>query len=423
MKKLTLIAAICVVAFLFCSCSAMFARPTRLSRSQTSNRNPPDKGLRVTRVYADSPAQGAGIQNMDVITRYGEFKIVDDASFFAAKNHYEAAKVPTVEIEVWRGIFSMTAKVRPGWLGVDSTDNDKVSQEFMKQITRLNTLHELPEYMMDREFKGQFEEGPAKILENAKAIVDKAETEGTLTPEQIQLYRIYLVLDDAPIVDQQRQAVLLQELIATQPFNYIHMLGSDKFFELKRYRPAVACFKEYLKRESNDVSIRLNLGFAYNQLGMYHEAQQAADYVFEHRLGLSKHGQNVAYIVKAKSALGLKDYATTIRFAERAFEIEHSFYPIALIHLAAAQTGDLRTLEETKKRFEVEDSEDYAKMKLQVDAVKAYALAKANQGDDARKLVRSWKDLDRNTGKVIDYWRVVPGGDAVTQNWQEMQTP
>ena len=224
-----------------------------------------------------------------------------------------------------------------------------------------------------------------------------------------------MILDDASTEDQQRQEDLLQQLIASQPENYIEYLGSDKFFKGKRYRAAIACFKEYLKKSSDDVSIRLNLGFAYNEIGMYSEANSAADYVFEHKLGLTDYGRNVAYTVKAKAALGLKDYGATIRYANQAFSVEPTYYTISLAQLAAAETGDLTLLDELTWQFQKTLPQKYSQLKVQSDAVKAYALMKANKRDAARKIVQAWQPQDNAEGKVVDYWRIVPHAENVAK--------
>jgi len=408
-----------VLAFFLSGCSALSGQTTQLSQATAPWGGAPERGLRVTYVFPKSPAEAAGIHPMDVITKYGDFDVIDDAGFFAAKNHYDKPIPSTVEIVVFRGGYRMSAKVQTGWLGINSIDNDKVSQEFMRLMTRINTMREIPEYMHDREFKGQFVEGPAKILEKAKALIDEAERNQTLTPAQVQLYRIYMILDEASPEDQKRQADLLREFIASQPFNYVHMVGSDKFFKDKRYRAAIACFKEYLKRESGDVSIRLNMGFAYQRIGMYKEAAAATDYVLQH-LNVSEYGEYVAYTTKAGAALGLKDYRNSIRFAEKSFSLDPKFYPMSIALLGAAQMGDLVAFDRSIQQFQEALPAKYIEMKLETDAVKAFALVKANQRDEARKLVRGWKDLDRAEGKVIGYWRDVPDGMDVANNWANL---
>lgn len=417
MKKLLAIALLSVG--LLSGCSSSLARTSSVAPSQQSGQSPPKRGLQITQVFPKSPAETAGLRTMDVITTYGDFEIADDAGFFAAKNYYQEKHIPTVEIVVWRGLTRMSAQVRSGWLGVSSKDYDKTSQEFMSLMMDINAQRELPQYMIDSGVY-KFQGSQAQDLLKAKELIDQAERDGTLTPAQILLYRIYMILDDAPSADQQRLEDLLRELIASQPRNYIEMLGSDKFFKDKRYRAAIACFKEHLKTSGDDVSIRLNLGVAYNKLGMYNEANGAADYVFQHKLGLSEYGQSVGYSVKATASLGLKDYGTSIEYAKKAFEIEPRFYTVSLIQLAAAETGDLQLLETTIQQFRRTAPEEYEKMLIYSDAAKAYALNKANQTAAARKIVKRWGDLESAEGKVIDYWRIVPHGTEVSKTFGEL---
>ncbi|HJX89688.1 MAG TPA: hypothetical protein VJ372_04285 [Pyrinomonadaceae bacterium] len=417
MNKLLIAAFLSVV--LLSGCSSLLARTSQLSPSQRTGESPPQRGLKITQVFPNSPAESAGLHTMDVITKYGGFEIVDDAGFFAAKNHYEAAHVPTVEIVAWRGLTRMSAQVRSGWLGVNSMEYDKTSQEFMSLMNEINSMRELPKYLIDRGIY-KFEGTEAQDLLKARELIDQGERDGTLTPSQVLLDRIYMILDDAPAEDQQHLEDLLQQLIASQPQNYIHMLGNDRFFKDNRYRAAIACFKEHLKTSSDDVSTWLNLGFAYNKLAMYNEANDAADYVFEHKLELSEYGQTVAYQVKATASLGLKDYGTAIEYAKKAFAIEPRFYPVSLIQLAAAETGDLGLLETTTQQFRRASPEEYEKTLIHSEAVKAYALIKANQTDSARSIVQVWRKVDGAEGKVINYWRIVPNGAGVSKTFGEL---
>jgi tetratricopeptide (TPR) repeat protein len=300
---------------------------------------------------------------------------------------------------------------------VDATENDKVSAEFDSLMNRINTMRQMPEYMLDREFKGLFIEGPTKILEKARALIDRAERDGTQTPEQVLVKRIYMILDEASIEDQERQAKLLEALIASQPVNYIRMLGSKKFFADKRYRPAIACLNHYLLSEPNDVSIRLKLAVAYNEVGLYDEADRTADYLLGNKRAQGDYGDFDAYSVKAIAALGRKDYRRSISFAGKAFDVQQKIHPLMIMQLAAAQSGELGTIEETTRKIEDDLPPKIAEMKLEIDAVKAYALVNAMQTDMARQLVRQWKELDRSERQIITYWRKFPGGMDVANNW------
>ena len=128
-------------------------------------------------------------------------------------------------------------------------------------------------------------------------------------------------------------------------------LGQDRFFENKHYRPAVECLKRHLEIHPDDVSIRLNMGVAYNNIGMFTEAEAAADYVLDNELPLAEHGYVVAYGVKAIVALSRGDYAKTISLSEKAFELEQGQSDIARVMFAAAQTGDVQKVTEASRKY------------------------------------------------------------------------
>jgi tetratricopeptide (TPR) repeat protein len=416
----TILGTVLVLVCGFCASTKLLAQQTPLTQTSSPWQKQLDRGLRVTGVHPNSPAATAGIRPMDVITKYGDFDIVDDAGFYAAKDHYEQAGRPIVEIVVWRVGYRWTANVRSGWLGIDAVDNDQVSEAFWKYMTRINTMRSLAEYMHDREFRGQFLEPPASILADANALLDSAERQGKLTSAQLQLYRIYMILDEASPEEQIRQAELLENFIATQPLSYVNFVGYERFFKDKRYRAAIPCFLEYLKTSPDDVNVRLNLGFAYWHVSMYKEAIRAVDYVFDHNLSLSDYGRNVAYTVKAGAALGLKDYKNSVKFGQVAFELQPKFYTISMVQLAAAQMGDVTTVDNCTQLFRDTLPARYADFKLQIEAVRAYALTKANRRAEAIQVVQGWRNLDIAHGRVVGYWRGVPDGMDVANNWADL---
>ena len=316
------------------------------------------------------------------------------------------------------GCNAMVAKPSHS-LGVSTESNDNVSQEFANLMSRIETMRKIPNYMHEREFKGQFTETEAEILQKAKELIDQAEREGTMTPAQVLFARIYMILDDAPEEDQKRQAQLLQQLIETQP-DYIQKLGKDVFFEHERYRAAIVCFKHQLKTSPDDLSIRLNLVYAYNKVGMYKDARVAVDDVLGDNLQLNEHWYVVAYQSKAIASLGLKDYLNCIQFAEKAYAVRPQVHDLMVIQLAAARTRDTKRLERAVQELQRTNPDEYQKMKLQLDAVEAYARVKNNQREVARKLVAAWKDDYRSEERVLRYWRDFPGGTDVAKNFSEL---
>ena len=421
---------LCLLVTGTCGCSSLLARASQVRGSQESpslQARFSGRGLRITEVHEGSPAQSAGLKPMDVIFRYGEFEIVDDASYFAARDAYENGREREIPIVVWSNGKAVRTTVPPGKLGIETNEYSPVAYKFSSLMMDLDVQQEVPEYKRDREFKDSYTP-PEKILNEARSIIERAERESTLTPAQILVARIYMILDDASPEDLKRQSEMLAQLVSTQPVSYLVMLGQDRFFEKKHHRAAVECFKRYLEVYPDDVSIRLNMGIAYYRLRMFAEAEAAADYVLDHELGLSDHGFEVAYNVKAMGVLSRGDYSKSIFFAEKAFDIEPCHCDISLVLLAAAQTGDMEKLAEASRKFQQALPEEFEKKKLQLAAVEAYALVKANQRDRARELIQKWKDTDRIEGKNTDrvegrlkaYWKIYPGGSDIWNNWNEL---
>jgi tetratricopeptide (TPR) repeat protein len=232
--------------------------------------------------------------------------------------------------------------------------------------------------------------------------------------------RISLILDDASPEDLKRQSEMLVQLISTQPASYLGALGQDRFFEKKHHRPAVECFKRYLEVNPDDVSIRLNMGIAYERLGMFAEAEAAADYIVDHDLDLSDHGWAIANGLKAMGMLSRGDYGKAIDFAQKAFELAQCHCDISLVMLAAAQTGDLQKFGEALRKFQQELPKEFEQKQFQVAAVEALALVKSKQRDRARELTQKWKDKDRVEGRLKAYWKVYPGGSDVWTNWNDL---
>lgn len=408
-----------ILCFLTVACTVALTNLPQVSDRQANERSP-KRGIRIIRIFEGTTAELAGLRTMDVLSRYGEFEIVDYASYFRARDAYEMSPDEDIQLVVWRGNIRMTPVVRAGRLGIEMNEYNPVSYEFDSRMNRLRAMQELENYEGDPAFNELFANPPAVVLQEVRNLIDRAEKEGRLTPAQILVARIYMISDDALPEDLEQQSHLLEQLISTYPISYIEFLGSDFFFKKKRYRPASACFKKYLETEPEDVSIRLNLGFASNRVGMFDEAEAAADYVIDNKLELSEYGSLVYYGVKAVAALGQRDYRKAIFFGEKYFELKKETFQISLLQLAAAQNGDLKKLEDISKTFREVLPDKYEKLKFQIDAVEAYGLVKNNQLDRAQQLVRKWKGTEKIEFKLKRYWGGYPGGSDILRNWQEL---
>jgi tetratricopeptide (TPR) repeat protein len=408
---------LCVLFSGTCAFSTVLAQS--FSRPAPAREHFKGRGLRIIRVFADSPAERVGLKPMDLIFRYGDFDVLDDASYFAARETYEKSRAPEVQLLVWRDGKAVEFMVPSGWLGVQSNEYSPVAYQFSSVMQHIDVERQVPEYQRDYEFKNSLTP-TEKLLGDAKAIIDQAEREGSLTPNQILMARIDMILDDASPEDLTRQSEMLGQLLSTQPASYLHMIGNDHFFENKHYRPAIACFKRHLEVHPDDTTIRLNMGVAYYRLRMFAEAEAAADYVLEHQLKLGRDDSVLAHHVKAIGALGRGDYQQSIVFAERAFDTALCECDISMVMLAAAETGDVQKVEDASGKFQEELSEEFARKQLQLTAVRALALVRDNQGERARELVRSWKETDRVEGRLKAYWQIYPGGADVWINWTKL---
>ena len=102
-------------------CGSSLARASQVRGSQESRSlkaRYPGRGLQISEVHPGSPAQRAGLEPRDLIFRYGSFEIVDDASYFAARDAYENGRELEIPIVVWRHGQAVRMMVEPGKLGI-----------------------------------------------------------------------------------------------------------------------------------------------------------------------------------------------------------------------------------------------------------------------------------------------------------------
>jgi tetratricopeptide (TPR) repeat protein len=411
---------ICLVGLACISAgSTVFGQSAPASNNQEVTPRFPGIGLRVTEVYGGSPAERAGLQYGDIISQYGKYELLDEATYFVARDAYEKFAPATVQVLFWRNARQMTATVLPGRLGVEWYEYNTVSSQFYSIIEKANMMIEVRDDGRERLFEGIYTP-PEKLIEEARNLLERAEHDGTLTPVQLLVARIHTTLDNAAPEDLKKQAALLAQLCSTQPDSYVTFLSQGVFEKHKRYRAARECYKQHLKVDPSAVSFRLNLGVVSNELGLFDEADAAVDYVFKNNQQLSEHGFLVGYQVKALAALGHRDYAKSISFAEKAFELDRTTFNISLVQLAAARSGDLQSLGEASRKFKEVLPTDYERRKFQVDAVEAFALVRNNQRDLARNLILKWKDTDGIESRLSAYWKRYPGGSDVLKTWKEL---
>jgi tetratricopeptide (TPR) repeat protein len=387
--------------------------------ADSSAGEPPKVGLRVLDVLAGSPAASAGLQPMDMISKYGDLAVVDAASYFVARDSHQRSGFVKVEIVFWRGRQRMTALISSGRMGIKFNEYNPVNYQLDSLMQKLNVLIEAP----------SFSEGQVpinllpprdKLIEQIQAAIQKAASDGSLTPAQILVARINAIPDDSLPADIEKQSDLLKELISTQPYGLVDYLSYEVFFAHKRYRAAVPCFKKTLEGRPTDANVRLNLGIAYWHLQKYAEADAAADYALDQPGGLTQHGYVVAYEVKASAALGNHEFAKAFDYADQAARLDpSSAYVMCLSAFAGAASGDLTKFNEIMRTFQAAVPTEFARLRPRLDAVEAFILMKNGQVEKARLLAaKSIGTVDPDAN--AKYWLQYPTGEDVMTAWKQL---
>ena len=96
------------------ACNFLPVRASQVRSAQESKEPYSGKGLVISSFLEGSPAPRAGLKQLDIIFRYGDFEIVDDASYFAAREAYENRRESEISIVVWRGGKAVSVTVGPG---------------------------------------------------------------------------------------------------------------------------------------------------------------------------------------------------------------------------------------------------------------------------------------------------------------------
>jgi tetratricopeptide (TPR) repeat protein len=380
---------------------------------------PPKVGLRVLDVLAGSPAASAGLQSLDIISKYGDSAVVDAASYFAARDAHQRSPRAKVEIVYWRGRQKMTSIIAPGRMGIKFNEYNPVNYQLDSLMQRLNILIEAPGFS-----EGQVAPSALpprdKLIEQIEAAIQKAASDGSLTAAQILVAKINAIPDDSSPADIEKLSELLNELTSTQPFGFVDYLSYEVFFTHKRYRAAVACFKKTLESRPGDANGRLDLGIAYWHLQKYPEADAAADYALQHTAGLTQHGYVVAYEVKASAALGNHEFDKALDYADQASRLDpESGYIRSLSVLAGAASGDLAKFNDLMRAFEKDLPAEYLQLRPRLDALEAFVLMKNGQVEKARLLAsKSIGTVDPDAN--AKYWLQYPTGEDVMAAWRQL---
>jgi hypothetical protein len=411
--------------YLICSVFSLVLTSSACVLAQNPIEQPrnPGHGVRVIEINPDGQAQHAGIQTMDLLSKYGKFDIVDHSTYYKAREFYLRDPKVKVKVEFWRGHERTVIEVLPGALGIDTNEYNPVGYQLDAVIKHAELMRHIPAFLQNVEFKEEFEEqGVEQLLAQARTMLDQAEGEGTLTATQILVRRMRMIADDAPADEQKQQDVLVTEFVRSQPAEYIGYLG-HQMIEFNHFRAARELLKHYLLNDPDNLSVHLDLGYACLNLGLWNEAEAASDLVLTDPNRLDEDELLIAFEQKATGALNRGDVKTSITFAEKAFAIHEDAYDLVLMQLAAATAGDVEKFNEVSARFKEKLPKDYESNKLQIDSAEVLALAASGQDERARAVMARWAQKDRVEGRLRDAWKNYPAGDKVIENWLRLTTP
>jgi tetratricopeptide (TPR) repeat protein len=390
---------------------------TALRAQQQEEPKYPGTGIRVIEVHHDGQAEQVGLQVMDLLTKYGKFTVVDHSSYYKAREFYLKNPKQKVKLEVWRGRERLMPSVFPGTIGMDTNECCAVPYQWDSILQSINAWIHVPPYQLNVEFKEEHENaGLDKDLVKGRELIDRAEAEGTLTPTQILVARINLIFDNAPEQDLKKLDELLDQFIRSQPAEYVGYLGQH-LLEKAHYRPARTLLKQYLLADPDHRWVRLDLGLASFNLGYWDEAEAAADLVLADPGKLDEDDLTLAYQEKAAGAISRSDYTAGVTFAQKAFEVGHYPFALAMAELAYALSGNVEKFDDISRIYKEAFPEKYETFAFHRDSAKALALSISGQDALAREVVARWAQKDRAEARLRFYWKDFPQGDKVVENW------
>lgn len=377
----------------------------------------PGVGLRVIEVVPRGPAESGGVQRMDMLAKYGKFRVIDHSSYYKAREFYLKDRKVKVPLEFWRAGNRFIVHVYPGWVGMNTNEYNPLAYQLDAVINSFEGLENIAEYLRAIEFKEHLDKDKvAAQVAKANEMIERAQIEGTLTPTQILVFRIRMIADDASDEELKKQDELLAEFIGNQPPEYIGWLG-NQLMKKEHFRPARTLLKQYVLHDPDNVSVRLNIGYIGLKLGFWEDAEAGADLVLTAPEKLSKRGLRIAYQQKACGLAHRGDYFEALRYAEKSFALEKEGFGILLIQLMAALTGDVEKFNDASRTFKEALPEKYESSSLQRDSAEALLLMMNRQEEAARAIVASWSHKDRAEGRLRHYWREFPASSKVLENW------
>ncbi|MBK6427552.1 MAG: PDZ domain-containing protein [Blastocatellia bacterium] len=352
-------------------------------------------GVLVVQVFPGSPAEKAGLKAGDIIIGYNGVSTPDNLIYDQAKAEADAKKLESIDLTVLRGSALQIVKAPGGTLGFEKRSWVGVLEAVFSRL----------------------EQGKP---EQASQIIDVAEAEGALKPEQLLVARIWTIPDVATPEQEAQRNEWLAKLYELVPADGLTELAKQQFVNYRRHGAAAACFAHVLKGSPGDTVARLNLAVSYTALGKFNEAaREIATVEKAGKSTLTDVGIRTVERTKANIALGKKDYKTALAFYSSAVSAEanpQDWLTQSLYLYSAARSSDPAAFAIALERVRTLQGESLGLMDVHIKLLETFALSLQKKDAEASAKARELpEDLP---AVVVEYWQRVPDGQDVLDRWR-----
>lgn len=352
-------------------------------------------GVLVVKVFPASPAEKAGLKSGDIIIGYNGISTPDNLAYDQAKADADAKKLESVDLTVLRGTALQVIKVPGGTLGFEKRSWVGVMEAVFQRL----------------------EQGKP---EAATKIIDVAEKEGALKPDQILVARVWTIPDAATAEQEKQRTDLLAKLFEMVPAEGLTDFAKQQFMNYRRHAAAAACFRHVLEAKPTDAQARLDLALVLTALGKYDDASKEVALLEKDAKSLTEAGAKVVERTKANVALGKKDYKAAVAYYATATTAEpnpQDWMTHAIYLYAAARSGDPAVFATALEAVKKIQGEGWGAMEVHVKVLETFALSLQKKAAEATAKANELpEDLP---AAAVEFWQRVPEGQEVIDRWRD----
>lgn len=351
-------------------------------------------GVLVVKVFPGSPAEKAGLKAGDIIVGYNGISTPDNPVYDQAKADADAKKLESVDLTVLRGTTLQIIKAPGGTLGFEKRSWVGVLEAVFQRL----------------------EQGKP---EAATKIIDVAEAQGALKPDQALVARIWTIPDVATPEQEKQRGELMAKVFEIVPVDNLTEFGKTQFLNYRRHKAAAACFAKVLETKPNDTQARLDLALMLTALGSYDEASREVALLEKDKKALTEAGAKLVERTKANVALGRKDYKAALAYYATATTAEpnpQDWMTQSIYLYSAARLNDPAVFATALEAIRKIQGETFGTMEVHAKLLETLALSLQNKPVEAG--VKAKELPEDLPAAVVDFWQRVPEGQDVIDRWK-----